>query len=34
MLMMTGVCNGMTAMMTHHTKNESFYFFGFYEVCR
>lgn len=22
MLMMTGVCNGMTAMMTHHTKNE------------
>lgn len=33
--MMTGVCNAMTAMMTHHTKNESqFFLFGYQEVCR
>jgi hypothetical protein len=33
MLMMTGVCNGMTAMMTHHTKNESFFIFSAFMRC-
>ena len=32
MLMMTGVRNGMTAMMTHHTKNESLFSFTLWGV--